>query len=182
MGYWIHVDELPVGGGGGGGGGGGNAGGGCGCLMFLVTAGLLIANGSDFRTALVGGLLVGGVVGVLFSISGPDWVEFKGALGCLGFVAIIFALWYLNTEYGLSNILVFLLTRGLLLGAVLSVGGIIYILREVELERSVVIAGVVGFAAGAVLLYVLGFGFPGSLVLAPIAAVAVMYAYIQFFF
>lgn len=179
MGYWIHVDELPTGGGGGG--GGGDGGGGCGCLMFLVTAGLLIANGSGFQIALVGGLLVGGVVAVLFSISGFDWENFTGALGCFGFLAVIAVLWYLKTEHRLENILVWVLSRGLLLGAGLSVFGIIYILREVEFERAVVIAGAAGFAAGAVLLYIAGFGFPGCLLLAPIAAVAVMYAYCRFF-
>ena len=182
MGYWIHVDELPTGGGGGGGGGGGNAGGGCGCLMFLITAGLLIANGSDLRTAFVGGVLVGGVVAVLFSISGPDWGELKGALGCAGFLAVLFALWYLHTTYGLSNILVFLLTRGLLLGGIVSAGGIIYLLKETEFDRPVAIAGAAGFGVSALLLYLADFGVPGCFILAPIGAVAVMWLYIHYFY
>ena len=181
MGYWIHVDDLPTGGGGGGGGGGGNAGGGCGCLMFLITAGLLIANGSGLRIALVGGLLVGGVVAALFTISGPDWEEFFGVLVVLGILAAIGGLWYLNKTHGLANILVSLLSKAFLLGAAASVFGIFYILRETDFERPVILAGAAGFGASAALLFLAGFGFPGCLILAPIGAVAVMWIYVMYF-
>ena len=107
--------------------------------------------------------------------SGPDW---GGCLGCLGFLAVVFFLWYINAEYGLMNALIAIVARGLLLAAVASVGGIIYILKETDLERNVIIAGCVGFAAAAIFFGVYGFGFPGAFVLAPIGAVAVMFLYV----
>ncbi len=94
MGYWIHVDELPVGGGGGG--------------------------------------------------SGPDW---GGCLGCLGFLFVVFVLWGLHETYGLGNVLVAIISRGLLIGSVASIFGIFYILHEVEYEKPAVISGVAGFLA-----------------------------------
>ena len=49
--------------------------------------------------------------------SGPDW---GGCLGCFGFLVVVFFLWGLNESYGLDNVLVFLVSRALLLGSVSS--------------------------------------------------------------
>ena len=108
---------------------------------------------------------------------GPDK---DGCIGCLVILGILFLLWLKNSETGMNN-LVDLLVKGLLLGAVASVGGIIYLLKETDFERGVILAGAVGFGVSALLLYLADFGFPGCLVLAPIGAVAVMWLYIRFF-
>ena len=128
MGYWIHVDELPVGGGGGG--------------------------------------------------SGPDW---GGCLGCLGFLFVVFVLWGVHETYGLGNVLVAIVSRGLLIGSVASIFGIFYILHEVEYEKPAVISGVAGFLAVFGFGLYAGMGFLPSLVLAPIGAVAAMFVFCYFF-
>ena len=110
--------------------------------------------------------------------NGPDW---GGCFGCLGFLFVVFVLWGLNSTYGLDNILVWILSRGLLLGSIASVFGIFYILHEVEYERAVIIAGGVGFVgAGGFALYA-SMGFLGAIILAPIGAVAAMYLFCRFF-
>ena len=108
---------------------------------------------------------------------GPDK---SGCIGCLAILAVIFLVWAVKTETG-QNTLVYILARGLLLGAVASVFGIIYILKETDFERPVILAGIVGFVASAILLLIAGFGFPGCLLLAPIGAVAVMWIYSMYF-
>lgn len=108
---------------------------------------------------------------------GPDK---SGCIGCLVVLAVIFLVWAVKTETG-QNTLVYILARGLLLGAVASVFGIIYILKETDFERPVILAGAAGFGASAVLLFLAGFGFPECLLLAPIGAVAVMWIYTMYF-
>ena len=110
--------------------------------------------------------------------SGPDW---GGCLGCFGFLAVVLFLWGLNITYGLDNVLVFILSRALLLGSVASVFGIFYILKETRFERPVIIAGGVGFAAVTFLGLYAGMGFLPSIVLAPIGAVAAMFLFCYFF-
>ena len=57
MGYWVYFDDyIPSGGGGG---GSSNSGCGCGSIMFIVAFILPLLNGSGFKAALVGGLIVG---------------------------------------------------------------------------------------------------------------------------
>ncbi len=110
--------------------------------------------------------------------SGPDW---GGCLGCFGFLVVVFFLWGLNESYGLDNVLVFLVSRALLLGSAASVFGIFYILKETRFERPVIIAGGVGFAAVTFLGLYAGMGFLPSIVLAPIGAVAAMFLFCYFF-
>lgn len=104
-----------------------------------------------------------------------------GCLACLAIVTVPLFLWYLHTEYGLAYVFISFLAQALMVGSIISVLGIIYILIQVRLARSAVIAGMVGFVAGAVLFFLVGFGFPLSLLYAPIGAIAVMYLYCRFF-
>lgn len=101
MGYWIHVEELPVSGGGGGGGGG---------------------NG---------------------------W--WKGCLGCAGFLAVLFALWFLKQPGALAGLVRRLLTPATIVLLVASVGIIIKVIAEAGFDKEVLIPGVIGLGAGFVL-------------------------------
>ena len=107
-----------------------------------------------------------------------------GCIGCLACAALVVVpafLWYLHKEYGLAYVMISFIAQALMVGSILSMIGILYVLIKVRFERAVILSGVVGFVAGAILFFVIGFGFPLSPLYAPIGAIAAMCLYVRFF-
>lgn len=109
-----------------------------------------------------------------------------GCLGCLGVVAaigaILFAVGFVKENY--ITILMFVLFFGGLAAA----GGIIYILKETRFEKPIVIAGIVGFAVGAIftnnilgIFHVVSSAIGGHISMGLILAAAAMYLYAMIF-
>lgn len=108
-----------------------------------------------------------------------------GCLGCLtilGILAGISGIWYIkeNIITVLSFVLVF--------GGLAALAGIIYILKETEFEKSIIIAGIVGFAVGAIftnnilgIFHVASSAIGGHISMGLILAAAAMYLYSMIF-